>query len=393
MLTQKKKELHPFEGGQLSHAVFEEIRKEYRAQYGYTVVYSDLDGNLVYGLPNCDKFPCQESCRLARQQSIDRVINYGSPLPTRCPSTYLFWSLPVCLNNRILGGLITVGVQGQISPSHPEKSLQVLIRAQEGLMEIAERYNIINNAFLQQRRLVNRASSDIFREVTSPRIPDLKELWRTQSKYFFEAIKVGDRKGIFRELTGVLAILRKADPQALPEAKGFALELFASTVEASLNGNHDRKTFFVFHYEIAEKIVLCQNLEAICYCIHDGLENFLQATHNPKATERNHIVRKVLNYIESHLDDPLTRDIVAKKVGISPSRLSHLLKEENEQTYTEIVKRFRMERARDALIASDKSISLVAIECGFCDQSHFTKVFQKYFGLSPAEYRREHSRD
>ena len=66
MLTQKKKELHPFEGGQLSHAVFEEIRKEYRAQYGYTVVYSDLDGNLVYGLPNCDKFPCQESCRLAR---------------------------------------------------------------------------------------------------------------------------------------------------------------------------------------------------------------------------------------------------------------------------------------------------------------------------------------
>ncbi|MCB1122005.1 MAG: AraC family transcriptional regulator, partial [Verrucomicrobiae bacterium] len=35
-------------------------------------------------------------------------------------------------------------------------------------------------------------------------------------------------------------------------------------------------------------------------------------------------------------------------------------------------------------------ISNVALQTGYCDQSHFTKVFQKYFSVSPMEYRRKH---
>lgn len=391
MIANSKLDIDPFENGQLSSSVFELIRNEYRARFGYSLVYSDLDGNLIYGLPHCVQFPCQESCRLARRQSIEMVLNYGAPLPTRCPSTYLFWALPVCLNNRILGGLITAGVHEQISPSKPQESLTILTQAQEGLIEIAEAFNIVNTAFLQQRRVVDRPSSDIFRNVVTPRIPDLKELWRTESPHFFQAIIERNKKEIFFRLARVLEILREADPQALAEAKGFALELFTSAVEASLNGSHKRKTYFVFHYEIAEKIVLCRTLDEICACIQHGLETFLQATHTLKIKDKNQMVRKVLGYIESNLDSRLTREKVAKKVGLSLSRLSHLLREETNQSYSEIVNRYRMERAREILIATDKPIFDVAYDCGFCDQSHFTKTFRNYFDLSPTEYRREHT--
>ena len=99
----------PFSNGQLNQEVFEWIRDTFRKEYGYNIIYSDPDGNLIYGLPNCDEFPCVESCRMARQQAIEMALTYGFPFPTRCPVTYLFWALPVNINNQVIGALITVG--------------------------------------------------------------------------------------------------------------------------------------------------------------------------------------------------------------------------------------------------------------------------------------------
>lgn len=390
MIPRQKVDPQPFLNGQLSLEVFDLIRKEYRERYGYTIVYSDLDGNLIYGLPNCDKFPCQESCRLARRQAIEMGLNYGSPLPTRCPSTFLFWSLPICLNNTVLGGLVTLGVKEELSWSSPNRSLRNLDRAQEGLAEIAEKYNVTNTAFLQQRRRVVRKNSSHFSHASTPRIPNLQELWRKESKAFFDGLRDSDRTGVIKRLNHVIQLLAKADSEALAEAKGFALELIATTVEVSANGTRDRNFFFKFHYETAEKIVLCKTLEEICESTRDALECFLQAVDNPRIKAKHQTVQKVLTHIEENLEKTLNRDQVAKRVGISPSRLSHLLKEETGESFSDIVKRYRMEQARDILLSSDKSISNVALQTGYCDQSHFTKVFQKYFSVSPMEYRRKH---
>jgi AraC-like DNA-binding protein len=51
----------------------------------------------------------------------------------------------------------------------------------------------------------------------------------------------------------------------------------------------------------------------------------------------------------------------------------------------------RVRRACDRLRARDATLADVALETGFVDQSHFTRVFKRVMGTTPAAYRREHS--
>ena len=388
MFSPDPRQTNSFIDGQLSPKVFELISGEYLERFGYTLIYADTDGNLVYGLPACQEFPCQESCRLARQQSIDIVVNYGLPLPTQCPSSFLFWALPVSLNNQILGGLIAGRACQKINPETTQQRLGMLTDAQKGLVEIAERYNVVNHAFLQHRRTINHVPPSLKGESIATQNSHFRDSWRSLGKKLIGAIESGDRSGSFRVLDEILEMLRQSGSQAISEAKGFSLELFASTLESTKKDHYNRKTYFRFHYETAEKIVCSQTIEEVCACIHENLERFLESIHTSNPWEKNPVVEKVFNYIENHIDESLNREKVAKAIGMSSSRLSHILKEETNQSYSEIVKRYRMSRASQLLITTNHSVSTIAMNCGFCDQSHFTKVFQKFFRISPVEYRR-----
>ncbi len=50
----------------------------------------------------------------------------------------------------------------------------------------------------------------------------------------------------------------------------------------------------------------------------------------------------------------------------------------------------RVDKAREMLVLTEKSLIQIGLDCGFNDQSYFTKVFQKYIGKTPGEYRRMH---
>jgi AraC-like DNA-binding protein len=50
---------------------------------------------------------------------------------------------------------------------------------------------------------------------------------------------------------------------------------------------------------------------------------------------------------------------------------------------------FRIARAQDMLAGSGETLSIIAVDCGFCDQSHFTRSFARATGVTPAAWRRQ----
>ncbi|MGC6424126.1 MAG: helix-turn-helix transcriptional regulator [Lentimonas sp.] len=62
-----------------------------------------------------------------------------------------------------------------------------------------------------------------------------------------------------------------------------------------------------------------------------------------------------------------------------------------EQTPSRFLISYRLTRASQLLMHSDETISVIAQEVGFYDHSHFTREFQKLFGLAPGRYRRKHT--
>jgi len=78
----------------------------------------------------------------------------------------------------------------------------------------------------------------------------------------------------------------------------------------------------------------------------------------------------------------------AEKVFLSPSRLSHLVKERYGTSYTTLVRELRINHAKQLLVYHQHlSIKEAAYAAGFTDPQYFSKVFRQDVGMSPSDFR------
>ena len=97
----------------------------------------------------------------------------------------------------------------------------------------------------------------------------------------------------------------------------------------------------------------------------------------------------VANYVRHHLSEPISVDAMAEELYLSRPYLSAKFKQETGQTLTDYILREKTEEAKRLLRWSDKSASAIASYLGFSSHGHFIRVFKKYTGLTPQEYRDE----
>lgn len=99
------------------------------------------------------------------------------------------------------------------------------------------------------------------------------------------------------------------------------------------------------------------------------------------------IVQKVLVRIDSDLTADLSLKTQAKLLNINSSYLSSLFKKETGVTLTDYVNKKRTENAVFLLNSTKLQIQSIAQYCGIPDVNYFTKIFKKYVGKTPKEYR------
>lgn len=83
----------------------------------------------------------------------------------------------------------------------------------------------------------------------------------------------------------------------------------------------------------------------------------------------------------------LSVSALALEVGVHPATLARAYRRRFGRTMGERVRELRVEHATRALSETVEPLSTIAIQSGFCDQSHFTNVFRRYVGVTPAAYR------
>lgn len=98
-------------------------------------------------------------------------------------------------------------------------------------------------------------------------------------------------------------------------------------------------------------------------------------------------VQKAITYIDSDLTADLSLSALAMMQNVSAGYLSALFKQETGQTLTEHVNRKRVKHAMQLLKTTQLQIQTVAQHCGILDVHYFSKLFKKYVGKTPKEYR------
>jgi len=103
-----------------------------------------------------------------------------------------------------------------------------------------------------------------------------------------------------------------------------------------------------------------------------------------------HTISAVKNYIADHMHEDITLSSLAEKFHFSPQYLSKRFKEMYNSTVIHYVTQLRMEKAGSLLKHTELSVQEIAKTIGYEDDNYFGKVFRKYYGTSPTQYRKVH---
>jgi AraC family transcriptional regulator len=102
-------------------------------------------------------------------------------------------------------------------------------------------------------------------------------------------------------------------------------------------------------------------------------------------------LQRAREYIHAHFTENLTLAQVARAAGVHPVYLGQIFRQEFRETLGEYLNRIRVRAAAGMLANSDLPLSAVALDLGFYDQSHFTRVFRQITGATPGMFRGEYS--
>ena len=96
---------------------------------------------------------------------------------------------------------------------------------------------------------------------------------------------------------------------------------------------------------------------------------------------------KVIAYIRRHHDQAIENSHLAKLAGFSLRAFERRFAKAMHCTPQQYLRRLRVRLACRALVATGASLADIALNHGFCDQSHFTREFRRETGLTPRDYR------
>ncbi|MDD2978561.1 MAG: response regulator [Hespellia sp.] len=138
-----------------------------------------------------------------------------------------------------------------------------------------------------------------------------------------------------------------------------------------------------------EEVLDCSNYEELSTWF---LTKMTRACMNIRSKQKEKtlgVVEKAKQYVTEHFSEELSLDEISREVNVSPYYFSKLFKEETGINYIEYVTNTRMEQAKILLQNSENSIKYVCVTVGYSDPNYFSRLFKKWAGQTPSEYREE----
>lgn len=103
------------------------------------------------------------------------------------------------------------------------------------------------------------------------------------------------------------------------------------------------------------------------------------------------VSEQICRYIQSHLEEDISREDIACHVGLNPEYVSRLFKQETGVNLVNYLQTVRLRTACEWLKQSSLSISEIAARLGYDNFAYFSKIFKKFTGLTPSAYRKDPS--
>lgn len=132
----------------------------------------------------------------------------------------------------------------------------------------------------------------------------------------------------------------------------------------------------------------------VAQVISDILLEFLKdvnEAYDDEIYSANELVNDVISYIYDHYSSTVTLKEMSAKLYVSEEHMIRVFKKEIGMTAYHFLKRFRLKKACELLMYSQKSNKEVAREIGYSSVGGFISQFKQEYQVTPVEYRQSHS--
>jgi transcriptional regulator GlxA family with amidase domain len=100
-------------------------------------------------------------------------------------------------------------------------------------------------------------------------------------------------------------------------------------------------------------------------------------------------VKRVTEYVDERLEGPLRVDDLAAAAKLSPAHFRRAFSISFGMSPYAFVMQQRIERAQTLLLAAEHEMGDIAFACGLSDQAHFSRLFRRFVGTTPSQWRHE----
>src|SRR3546814_5864399 len=148
--------------------------------------------------------------------------------------------------------------------------------------------------------------------------------------------------------------------------------------------------FFFFKQKTAYEMRISDWSSDVCSSDLGGerqlipLQNRLGASH-PKLTQ-------AVLLMEANIEEPLTTDEIAQHVCVSRRQLERIFKQYLNRVPSQYYLELRLNKARQMLMQTSKSIIQIGLSCGFSSGPHFSSAYRNFFGATPRADRNQRRR-
>jgi len=372
---------YPRPSASISGSSLRNLLRDYLRETGFQAVETDADGRLS-GIRR--RKPGEEW----RTQVLREALRWGEACVMTDSDGLAGWGLPLMINSVVTGGIIVerVPLEG-CDPADISKRIR---SASAQLLAMMESSNLTNVEFLKARREESRREREKAEaiHVLKGRLYDgIRDLYLREEPGLLAAIKRGERQAAREIINRVLVGIYHASRSRPELLKSLALELVVVMSRAAVESGADPSEVLGCNYESATALSGLSDEEEVSKWLCGMLERVMDSIRDHREFPNAVLLSKAVAYMEEHLGEALDRDSVARAAGLSGSHFSHLIRERTGRTFTDLMAQYRIDRAKTMLRRTGESIIQIALECGFEDQSYFTRVFKRYTGTTPRAYR------
>lgn len=411
----------------------QEILDAFTTTTGLMANIVDGEGVSIFprkGIKKCCKF-CRiiysleggkNRCQAAYKRAGKQAALFGEPYIFRCPSGLIEWAAPIVLGGEHVGTIIC----GQVLMWEPEEFFWIELRKMnqtltddfEELFEAVGELAIVTGNQVQASAYLLYVVANYIMKAGWENFEQSREFARQRTLYHAEIenhksreeqADKSDRRSLLDEdeiivqlqqnrkkakayLEGLISGLRYEAHQNLAQLRAKMTELLVVLSRVVNRIGLAMAPFMHINDQAIGQIYQTTSQENISVITSKAVDAYLEQLEAAAVKPENPNITLMTDYIDKHYPNNLTVEAIADAACLSPGYAGRIFKEQLGLPIMDYVLKVRIDKSKKLLLNPHYQIQAIAEKVGYGDAGYFTKVFRKFEGITPTQFRKIHKR-